>query len=168
MKWNKTIATNYSSANSCSTKKWFHSLSTWQVAIKIRIFWQLLLVKNKKVSYRYKTASKDFELNVSKWRIFWLTPKRHQWPPNCFKKWFLSVMPNKIYTWLASHSHKFSEFFNSIFGGMGAVFPPCRWYFLYWCCEGRHFDIRTLYPSPRAPIDQYIARRSEHEKNFKY
>ena len=126
------------------------------------------LLKNKKVSYRYKTASKDFELNVSKWRIFWLTPKRHQWPPNCFKKWFLSVMPNKIYTWLASHSHKFSEFFNSIFGGMGAVFPPCRWYFLYWCCEGRHFDIRTLYPSPRAPIDQYIARRSEHEKNFKY
>jgi hypothetical protein len=25
-----------------------------------------------------------------------------------------------------------------------------------------------VYLRPRAPIDQYIARRSEHEKNFKY
>jgi hypothetical protein len=36
------------------------------------------------------------------------------------------------------------------------VFPPYRWYFLYWCCEGYK---NLVYPSPRAPIDQYIARK---------
>ena len=34
---------------------------------------------------------------------------------------------------------------------------------------GPPFCFKNLvYPSLRAPIDQYIARRSEHEKNFKY
>jgi hypothetical protein len=41
--------------------------------------------------------------------------------------------------------------------------------FLYCMLRRPPFCYKNLvYPRPRAPIDQYIARRSEHEKNFKY
>jgi hypothetical protein len=34
--------------------------------------------------------------------------------------------------------------------GDGFSTMPYRWYFLYWCCEGRHFARRTLYTQNHA------------------
>jgi hypothetical protein len=65
------------------------------------------------------------------------------------KKYLVSVTLSQIFRGgRAGFFKNFYSFFNFLivfFGGMGAVFPPYRWYFLCWSCEGRHFALRTLY-----------------------
>jgi hypothetical protein len=64
---------------------------------------------------------------------------------------------------------KLRNYLNSIFGGDGGGFSTISVIFFVLMLRRPPFCFKNLvYPSLRAPIDQYIARRSEHEKNFKY
>ena len=86
-----------------------------------------------------------------KWRNYYKCAFRVR--PNK-KKYLVSVTLSQIFRGgRAGFFLNFYSFFNFLIvflGGMGAVFPPYRWYFLCWCCEGRHFAIRTLYTQDHA------------------